>query len=682
MGMILVVLLGWAVQRCAAQESNLFEYPARAEQSRRLQARSMLQARAGQLKEALATCREAVEVAPFSSAANYNLACLQALQGQPDEALASLKRAIELGFRDSRHIFRDPDLVSLKGRPEFQQLLDESKEPFERPVPEPGPIEKGIAWVGPENTVWDESIGLLRTGFKWVRPQKPDPVIREHAEVGKLLTEWFEAGTAAGHFGDLYDNCDRDHSNMNYAQFPQLNRIEYRPEIAKEVPYGLQNRLLHGGVVLGNSSTSNVGSTFWRSNPRAAYLDPASLSTLLLQYSQNHIYIYPEHRDHDPGHNGDGGHGDVYPANTPYLLISQGSSGSDKPFLDAFACTMAAFHPDVKQKLVETGLFAPTMQQIFRSSNKTVHEPEDYFTGEAHPTVFEGAEIDALKMVEKAHAMTPESIPPLVRLRVEQQDMGIPGRDYFDVGPREVLFDSPGAIARVGRSVQYRRAMVVSARESVDVNRRPLKFRWVVLRGDESRITLKPLDAAGSRAKIEVAWHPRRPTHPRSKIESNRVDIGVFATNGTSWSAPSFVCWSFLDNEDREYDDEGRIRSVAYHGGTDPGNYVDPFIQSVKTWKDTYRYTEDGRLLGWTRTGRKGADPKGEQFTPDGGLVIEQDQQGRPVRASAVRYEAVTSDKQTPALVQELGDEVWHYTYASDNDPIGKIDSREKQPAR
>jgi hypothetical protein len=675
---IVVLLIGITAQLCGSDAASIFRRPALAEASRQLQARAKALSRSGQWQEALALCQQAVVTAPFSAMANYNLACLQCRCGQPDECLTTLKRAIELGFHDAKHIAQDADFATVIDRPEFAELVEVAQKPFARPMPRPGPIADGIAWVGPENTVWDESINLLRTGFEWKRPENPNPVIVGRDEVGKRLSQWFSEGTAAGHFGDLYDNYDRNHSDLKISRFPQLNRIEYRPETSGEVGYGLQHRLLHGGVVLGNSSTASTGPPYWRSNPRQAYLNPGSMTALVLQYFHNHLYIYPEHRDYDPGHNGNGGFGDLFAANTPYVLISQGSSGTDQPFLNALACTMAAFRPEVKQRLVERGLLMPTLQQIFRTSYTAVREPDDYLTGLAHPSVFDGPRIDTLKMIESAHAMTIDTIPPLVRIRVEQQDAAVVGRDYFEVGDREHLFDTPCAIARIGRSVKYRRRMLVSARESFDLNQRPLKIQWVVLRGDESRISLKPLDDAGSRAEIDVAWHPRRKIHPASDMESNRVDIGVFAHNGVRWSAPAFVCWFFLDNEDRDYDDAGRIRSVTYHGGTDTGNYVDPLINTPKTWKDTYHHTDDGRLTGWTRCRKSGQQETEEQFTPDGGLVMKTDDRGRPVAARTVFYVPQAVGRQLPILVQQSGDEIWHYDYENDEDPIGKIKSREK----
>lgn len=681
--LILLLFIAGTQQTWATDDISVFRRPALMEQSHELQLRAVLLSRTGQIEAGIKVCEEAVKIAPFSPPAQYNLACLYSRNGEIDKAIDRLKIAAEVGFRDANHVQNDPDLVPLRDNPEFKDVVEAMKKPFETPKAKLNPLENGIGWVGPENTVWDEPINMLRTGFEWKRPAKSPSIITGHGEIGKRLHKWFGEGTAAGNFGDLYDNCDRDHSNLAYAQFPQLNRIEYRPEILSNIPFGFQNRFLHGGVVIGNSSTSLVNSPIWRSNPRMAYTTPTSIGPMVRQYFQNHLYVYPEHNDHDPGHNGEGGggYGDVYPTNTPYMLISQGSSYTDIPFVDALTCTLAAFRPPVKQRLVESGALAPTLQQIFRNSYKLVKHPDDYLTGIAHPSVFEGSEIDALKMVDMAHAMSVDDIPPLARIRVEQEDHAILGRDYFEVSEREKLFDTACAIARIGRSTQFRRHMIVSAKESLDLDKRPLKFKWVILRGDESRISIKPLDEEGARADITVAWHPRRKIRPDSPIESNRVDIGVFAHNGVAWSAPAFITWYFLDNEDREYDKDGRILSVAYHGGIDVGNYADPLIQTPKSWKDTYHYSEDGRPTGWTRKRGAGADTHIEEFTPEGGLIIEKDDQGRPAAIRVPRYIGVRMDsKPLPSLVQQESDEVFRYVYANDEDRIGKLLPPERSP--
>src|SRR5205823_7180659 len=102
----------------------------------------------------------------------------------------------------------------------------------------------------------------------------------------------------------------------------------------------------------------------------------------------------------------------------------------------------------------------------------------------------------------------------------------------------EELADTPCVIARIVRGKNYRRRLVVSAEGSFDLNKRPLSFTWVVLRGDKSKITIKPRNPQQSVAEIVVPYHPRRPIAPGSPLESNRVDIGVFVNNGTHYSAP------------------------------------------------------------------------------------------------------------------------------------------------
>ncbi len=339
-----------------------------------------------------------------------------------------------------------------------------------------------------------------------------------------------------------------------------------------------------------------------------AQTDPGVALLQYLQYVNRHLYVYPVHVDNNPGHNGAGGkgYGDVVPANTPYLLLSQGSSGSDIVFLDALVATLAAFRPEVKRELAAAGTLVPTLQMIFRASNKTVAQPDDYLTGTAHPTAFEGSQVDAEKMVTLAHSMTTEALPPLVQLKIVEEDRPVVGRDYFDVGPREHLLDTPAAIARVVKSSAYARRMVLGAEASKDLGAKPLTFHWVVLRGDAERIRIKKLDGdalsgAGSQVELEVDYHERRPIAVGSERESNRVDIGVFAHNGVYYSAPAFVCFYTLDNEKRVYDDQHRIQVIDYTDPDTQANYVDPLLDMRKDWRDEYHYAADGTPLGWTR---------------------------------------------------------------------------------
>lgn len=394
----------------------------------------------------------------------------------------------------------------------------------------------------------------------------------------KLLQKWWAEGSAAGNVNDWYDNRDGDHSPFDVRRFPQLQRVVYTPDMIRDKVHWAAARQVHPFVVLGNSSTSappNQGG----SNPRQYYSSTNGLAFLAGQYLANNLYVYPEHRDHDPGRNGLGpggeeGFGDLYPTNTPYLLISQGSSGSDQPILHAVASVLAAFRPDVKTKLVDNGMLMPTVQMIFRMAASPL-QPGDYLTGKAHPTAFDGGRLDVVKMLELAHGITVDDLPPLVRLKVLAEERPRPGADFFEPSGTEKLADTPQVVARIFRGKEQRRRMIVSAELTKDLNNRPLRFEWKVLRGDPDDIHIRPKNDAGSVVEIDVGAPKRRPVVPSSPLESNRIDIGVFAHNGKHWSAPGFVTWFGIDHEARTYDDKGRVAEIAYGSGEVRFNVAD-----------------------------------------------------------------------------------------------------------
>jgi hypothetical protein len=601
-----------------------------------------------------------VKIIPHEPNGHYSLACAQARQGKTEAALSSLAKAVELGFNNVEHIRTDDNLASLREEKRFQQALENAATAKRDPKlgwqysVEPAVIIDGVATVGEKNTVWDAQLRLFRSFFKLdTAPAASEPIVKGLGEAGKLLVAWQAEGTAAGNRGDLYDNHDSDHSNMKYAMFPQLTRIEFAdaPK-ARRLHHGLQASFIYNSVTIGNSSTAVTSGPFWRSQARLALTNPRGAALLFAQYLGGHLYVYPEHRDHDPGHNGkDGkGHGDVFAVNTPYLIISQGSSGSDRAFLQAVAATLAALRPEVKTELARKGALMPTVQMIFRRCNKTVAEPDDYLTGKAHPTVFDGSQLDVEKMVKLAHEITKDTLPPIVQLKVVEEDQAVAGRDCFSAGRGEQLFDTPGAVARVVRTTKHVRRMVVSAEPSKDLNDLPLEYHWRVLRGDAERIKINKLNDAGSIVELLISYHERGPILPASNMHSNRVDIGAFVHNGEYYSAPAFVTFFYLDNEKRVYDEQQRIQVVDYADPEVGQNYVDPAIDMKKNWRDEYHYDAAGKLTGWTRNRGKSQ----EKFTAEGLLVTKTDADGRPVEARRVQYVPKPQPKRPSILEQQV----------------------------
>ena len=66
---------------------------------------------------------------PATAGYTYNLACIEALKGMPDRSLSSLRLAIARGLRPATvlKIATDPDLKSLHGNPEFDQIVADAK---------------------------------------------------------------------------------------------------------------------------------------------------------------------------------------------------------------------------------------------------------------------------------------------------------------------------------------------------------------------------------------------------------------------------------------------------------------------------------------------------------------------------------------------------------------------------
>jgi hypothetical protein len=151
---------------------------------------------------------------------------------------------------------------------------------------------------------------------------------------------------------------------------------------------------------------------------------------------------------------------------------------------------------------------------------------------------------------------------------------------------------------------------------------------------------------------------------PGANIDSNRVDIGVFAQNDKHYSAPAFLSLTYLDNQKRTYDDTGHIQTVDYADPEVSKNYVDPLLDFRRDWRDDYHYTDaGGSLLGWTRSR---GDQK-QRFTFDGCLVTKTDDQDRPLEAKVVRYVAKPVSGQAAVLEQIETEEAARYEYAGDS---------------
>ena len=671
---VLTVMLIGALGAHAA--TNVFEMPLVYPRHLQLQQALAQSVRAGKTEEMDRICREGVALLPMDPTWQYNLACALAYRADKGAALAALDRAIERGFRDAKTILADTDLKQLAVLPRFAELVKKAEALSGKAVEGDVPVAQSTVFMGQpaevtvSNTVWAFDGGSFKTFFALKNRdlKRLSAYVPEyHGPAAETIRGWMKEDSASGNFGDLYVNRDDGHSLLTVTNFPGLTPVVYSEEARRHnVHISLPNTAFDYPVI-GNCSMSMVTGPYWRSLPRAVMSDPYQPIMAFRFYIGNQCWFYPEHTDFDPGT------GDLFPANTPYWVISQGSSFSDKPFMEAFTAASAAFQPATKRALITRGLWAGTLQMIFRATQKTVKKPEDYLTGRAHPGVFDGANLDVEAMVRMAHALKPEEIPPLVALRTlkdAQPEMGV---DYFDLRT-EGLFDTPFSIARVVRSVARERKMTLQAAAAPP--QRDQKYLWVVLQGDDRKITLKPLNESASQVEITVLYHgtyrPAGVDGLPSPLQSSRVDIGCFIKSGAYYSAPSFVSFYYLPNEERTYRDDGQVLSVDYSNAAH--RYADPMLTMQKSWKDLYEYDAQGRLTGWYRM-HSGGQPA--RFTYKGHKVLQSDRQNRPVKACAVQYlpRQAGVEGAPPSLTCVDTPRLFTYTYADDADKVGQTDT-------
>jgi tetratricopeptide (TPR) repeat protein len=649
---------------------SVFQMPAMSEELSEV----FKQLKAGQFDAAEAQIQKVISDYPDRAQNYYILATLLATRNKPKEALAALESAIDKGFRNAKMMQTDRNLNAIRPLPKFQELteriLKENALGTNNPsVPkiEPYAVRNQEALISNSNTVWDHRFGILQSAFLFPTEQNSSRLVDSQTHpIAMMLNALYAEGSSAGNIGDLYDNRDRQHSSLKQDDYPQLSFTTYSEEAIKAgTDYGLNTKILFNAITFGNSSTTVGGGPFWRSLGRLGTTFPIAAKKLYLQYVFNHLYVYPAVMDYSPKV------GDVLLANTPYMILTRGESGSDRPMLHVIAGLLSAFRPDVKTFLKNNRLVMPTLQMILRDGHINLFREQDYLTYKAHPPVFDSTNLDMSIMVRRANQLQIKDVPPMVQLSIVSESKLQKGIDDFANIKSETIFNTPGAIARAVRSTAQDTKLVVSAENTKPVGDQKLTYHWVVLRGDADRIKITPQNEDGSVVEISVPWHAPFPAPERPDLTTRRVEIGAFVHNGTNYSAPAFVNFVFPENQLRTYGKDGRIMAIDHQPSHANGKYVDPEIFAERDWLDEYHYDDNGDLIGWSRKrGNVSVD-----YTHDGAKVIETDPQGRATKAKKVSYMVEKKKNGYPIVVEQETDAILLYSYADANDRIGKASS-------
>ena len=620
--------------------------------------------RSGNIPAMEATCRTALEIMPGDATWHYNLACALAYREQPGLALTELDKAITFGFRDAEAISKDNDLERIRQYPRFAELVEKARSLQGKPIDGVPTIQNAFATTGgtvtltATNVFWNFDVGCFETHLTLAPAKKTISELAANYGLSKptaperpYMAAWLSEGTASGNGGDLYVNRDGYHSALKTSDFPHLTSVRFAKEgEAARVHLDHPNTLFPGHAVFGNVSRAIISGPFWRSNGRAALTEPGLAARMELLYRNNQFWIFVGNKDY-----GVPEIGDTFPAVPPFQFLTQGASWSDQPFLRTAVSASAAFPRPTKEAILRRRLMAPTLQWLFRRTRRGVTSEADYLSAKAHPTVFNVKELDPVALLEKAHALHPEEIPPTVALalinsRTFPVRYPTPVQDYPDILP-EGLFVTASGIGIILRAPEGERTFLFQARSAPEQDPHA-SFTWRVVHGDPSVVKITaPLGETFNtpeRGFAQVVVDRRALT--------NRLDVACFAkTHGTEYGAPSIISFYPIPQEKRIYRPDGKIESIDY---TNPDQvYCDPAIALPRRWKDTYNYTSDGTPLGFTRSfnGVAAAD-----FTPTGERILEKNPDGTARRVVTVKY----VPRQTGDRIQPL-----ELSYADDGEP-------------
>ncbi len=329
------------------------------------------------------------------------------------------------------------------------------------------------------------------------------------------------AGQAAGYGGLAYHDMDNGHAVAGTGGMTGLETKINQAYVGTDPWHSDAAR-----IVIANQSQAYNFADGWMSMPRNG-----NLTQITNLWEQSKLFVWPEHRDH--------GRQDYYAWQTPALVLSQGSSGSELDEVLKLLHILAAMPSAVRTTLHQERLLMPTLAMLHRRARVTTDL--DYLTPAPHASALADADV-ARDGIALAASLRAGELPPLVGLTLEQTSIppAWAALGFRQIESSKVAMTWSATTAPATAPGEQWRAIVDLAPASRDLGGRRLYFFARVMRGDPAHVTVTQLD--GSRFEIAADWpaeHTARVNgHDRG---SRRATIGFVAHNGLWMSAPAFV---------------------------------------------------------------------------------------------------------------------------------------------
>lgn len=353
------------------------------------------------------------------------------------------------------------------------------------------------------------------------------------------INAWYDEGMAGGLWQDTFRSFDNNHSRLRDF-YPQLTFADpirsylnpCRDIFGRRITMGVQSLGVRDGHLWAVADYSNL--TAIRSAHQLGVVNAAqSQSFYRLFYERNFLLVAPAVGSFENGV-------DRFRFLSPFYLHSEGASGSDALLLKPIVFAAAAMPPALKTRLLQSGLYTPTLLWLFKSTvgaglrTEAAHRPAYSLPEEAYTDSLDSSPfLD--RLVETAHTI--DHIPPVARTMLEV-DLRREGASYeHHPYAEKTPYGFFGAIRR-GETVE----VTVDLRQSwVDQDWQIEEYIAEILRGPGS---IGFLNSGHSLLRIQIPWTEA------SDPGGLRTDVLLLVSDGLYDSAPAYVSVRHLQDSE------------------------------------------------------------------------------------------------------------------------------------
>ena len=605
-------------------------------------------------------CRVAVSLKIEPAIWYYNLACAQAVQGKKDEAIENLEKAVAAGYWEEVKASMDSDFASIVDDDRFKKLCQAMG------------VRTGPAWNQPKEKIDGDTNPF---------PRLTDDNVYYAFNDASYSCELATTNEKA----IVYINHHVKHPNVPAEGlicpiFPKEAREAGVDTGAANIHFYVRPVLVASDWSNGKNKLENVSSVpaLLAVENGKAWVEGKHV------FEWNVLGIYSAGADY--GEDGI----DRFQAYFPGCIAHQGGADESDKFVKLAADAIRVMPTNVARYRA-----AGQLLNLIRRGQRCVKTEEDFMSGIAQRPVLKFADIDRDKVIAMASKLSEDDLlpgPAFMTDEISADCVQTKVNDLFETSFDELLIaSSPQHLGMTMRFGQNTAGFIFKTLPQTEG-----EVVWKVLQGDPAKVKISTVDGDPDARRIEFEWQPVFDVDlpDGTKVKSSRVDVGIFHVVNGKASIPSIISMYMMPNEMREYDKDGTLVSIDYRK-RQLKEYC-PRSCPKGNWKDVFKWSDDGELMGWTRyTPESNGKVYTNEYSRSGLRIISKDSLGRPVEvmkdmtATWTQYlnptNLVAGDEAAIELLGWIGSQydlndahaydttlAWQYKYKDDNDRFGE----------